>query len=342
MDLSLFDYDLPREYIAQHPPEKRGTSRMMVVPLDGSAFRHTVFSELPEFLEPGDCLVLNDTRVIPARLIGRRPTGGESEVFLLECVEGDCWRALVRPARRMGPGTEVNIGDTITATVLQEPQDGETTVKLEYEGDFADALEQAGQTPLPPYIHRDEPHPEDRHRYQTIYADESGAVAAPTAGLHFTEEILQQISDKGIRTARLTLHVGLGTFQPITSPHIENHDMHSERYEVSLETAETINATRAAGGRIIAVGTTVVRTLETCVDEGGVVHASSGATDLYITPGYRFKAIDGLLTNFHLPKSSLLVMVSALAGRRRILAAYEEAIQKNYRFYSYGDCMLII
>ncbi len=342
MDLSLFDYDLPREYIAQHPPQKRGASRMMIVPLDGSAFRHTIFSRLPELLKPGDCLVLNDTRVIPARLLGRRPTGGRSEVFLLECVEGDRWRALVRPARRMGPGTEVTISDTITATVLQEPEDGETTVKLDYQGDFAEALEQAGHTPLPPYIHRDEPHQDDRHRYQTIYADESGAVAAPTAGLHFTEEILEQISKKGIRTARLTLHVGLGTFQPITAERIENHDMHSERYEVAAETASIINTTRAEGGRIVAVGTTVVRTLETCADDERTVHACSGTTDLYITPGYRFKAIDGLLTNFHLPKSSLLVMVSALVGRERILKAYEEAMEEEYRFYSYGDCMLII
>lgn len=315
---------------------------MMIVPMDGSAFRHTVFSELPELLEPGDCLVLNDTRVIPARLIGRRPTGGESEVFLLECVEGDRWRALVRPARRMGPGTEVTISNTITATVLEEPEGGETIVKLEYEGDFSEALEQAGQTPLPPYIRRDEPHPEDRYRYQTIYADESGAVAAPTAGLHFTEKILEQIRKKDVQVARLTLHVGLGTFQPITAERIENHDIHSERYELSAQTAEVINKSRAAGGRIIAVGTTVVRTLETCADERGSVHAASGATDLYIRPGYHFKAIDGLLTNFHLPKSSLLVMVSALVGRRRILAAYEEAVQKGYRFYSYGDCMLII
>lgn len=342
MDLALFDYDLPPGKIAQHPPDQRGTSRLMVVPLDGSAFEHTVFPELPRFLRPGDCMVLNDTRVIPARLLGRRETGGRSEVFLLQPAGENRWEALVRPARRMGPGTSVDIDGVIEATVLEEPQEGRTIVELEYEGDFEEILKRAGQTPLPPYIHRDEPLEEDRHRYQTVYARRSGAVAAPTAGLHFTEDMLDRLQHRGIQTVHLTLHVGLGTFQPITVEQVENHEMHSERYSLPPEAARSINEARKAGGRVIAVGTTVVRTLETCATDDGTVQASSGSTDLYITPGHTFRVIDGLLTNFHLPKSSLLVMVSALAGRERLLEAYEEAIERDYRFYSYGDCMLLI
>jgi S-adenosylmethionine:tRNA ribosyltransferase-isomerase len=342
MDLALFDYDLPPEKIAQHPPDRRGTSRMMVVPLDGSQFSHTVFSELPEFVRPGDCLVLNDTRVIPARLLGRRQTGGKSEVFLLEPAGDDRWTALVRPAKRMGPGTVVDIEGVIEATVLEEPEEGRTTIKLDCEGDLEQALEQVGRTPLPPYIKRDTPLEEDRDRYQTVYARESGAVAAPTAGLHFTDAMLDDLQKLGLRTVHLTLHVGQGTFQPINTEAVEDHQMHSERYALSPAAAEAINQTRQQGGRIIAVGTTVVRTLETCATEDGIVRASSGSTDLYITPGYEFRAIDGLLTNFHLPGSSLLVMVSALAGRKRIIGAYGEAVERDYRFYSYGDCMLLI
>lgn len=342
MDTSLFDYDLPSELIAQHPPAVRGTSRMMLLPLSGDAPEHLQFTELPTLLSPGDCLVFNDTRVIPARLLGRRPTGGRSEVFLLKRRVGDDWEALVRPAKRMVPGTVVDFGGLMTATVLDPPEMGVTTVRLEYDGPFEETLGKIGTTPLPPYIRRETEDPEDRERYQTIYARTPGAVAAPTAGLHFTEEVLAQAIARGIHTARVTLHVGLGTFSPISSATIEAHKMHSEQYSVSEEAADTINRARLAGGRIVAVGTTAVRTLESCSNASGIVQPGSGETSIYIMPGYHFKVVDAILTNFHLPRSSLIVMISALVGRERILSAYEIAKEHGYRFYSYGDCMLII
>ncbi len=342
VDTALFDYDLPARFVAQHPPAQRGASRMMLVPRAGGDFAHLRFAQLPELLHAGDCLVCNDTRVIPARLLGTRPSGGQAEVFLLKRLAGDDWEALVRPARRMRPGTAVTLGRSLTATVLQEPKLGKTVVRLEYDGDFEAVLEQAGLTPLPPYIRRQVADPRDRKRYQTVYAKAPGAVAAPTAGLHFTPEMLQALAERGVQTAFLTLHVGLGTFARISTDTIEEHRMHAEAYSISPQAAATINQARSAGGRIVAVGTTVVRALESCCDEAGAIAAGAGDTDLYITPGYRFRAIDGMLTNFHLPRSSLIVMVAALVGRERILAAYQTAIAENYRFYSYGDCMLII
>jgi S-adenosylmethionine:tRNA ribosyltransferase-isomerase len=338
----LFDYDLPAALIAQHPPDRRGESRMMVAPLDRGAPEHRAFGDLPELLMPGDCLVLNDTRVIPARLLGRKDTGGQAEVFLLKRLAGDEWEALVRPARRMHPGTVVTFGEVLVATVLANPERGKTIVRLTYDGELETALRQVGVTPLPPYIRRERQDSSDRQRYQTVYAMEPGAVAAPTAGLHFTAEMLDTLQARKIRTAFLTLHVGLGTFAPISAERIEDHKMHAEQFSISSEAAETINRTRADGGRVIAVGTTVVRTLESCCDDGGRIEPDSGETDIYIKPGHNFRAIDGMLTNFHLPRSSLIVMVAALVGRERLLELYQMAIKRGYRFYSYGDCMLIV
>ncbi len=342
VDTSLFDYDLPAELIAQYPPAHRGDSKMMLVPLDRGDFAHLRFAELPKLHNAGDCLVFNDTRVIPARLLGTRASGGQAEVFLLRRLAGDDWEALVRPARRMHPGTAVHFGQSLQATVLQEPNLGKTVMRLEYDGDFEDVLDEAGITPLPPYIRRQVEDPCDRERYQTVYAAVAGAVAAPTAGLHFTSEILRALADRGVQTAFLTLHVGLGTFARISTDNIEEHKMHPETYSISHQAADTINRARSAGGRIVAVGTTVVRTLESCCDDAGRVQAGSGDTEIYVRPGHTFRAVDGMLTNFHLPRSSLIVMVAALVGRERILAAYESAIAEKYRFYSYGDCMLII
>jgi S-adenosylmethionine:tRNA ribosyltransferase-isomerase len=342
VDTLLFDYDLPAALIAQHPPDRRGESRMMVAPLDRGAPEHRAFGDLPELLMPGDCLVLNDTRVIPARLLGRKDTGGQAEVFLLKRLAGDEWEALVRPARRMHPGTVVTFGEVLVATVLANPERGKTIVRLTYDGELETALRQVGVTPLPPYIRRERQDSSDRQRYQTVYAMEPGAVAAPTAGLHFTAEMLDTLRARQIRTAFLTLHVGLGTFAPISAERIEDHKMHAEQFSISSEAAETINRTRADGGRVIAVGTTVVRTLESCCDDGGRIEPDSGETDIYIKPGHNFRAIDGMLTNFHLPRSSLIVMVAALVGRERLLELYQMAIKRGYRFYSYGDCMLIV
>jgi S-adenosylmethionine:tRNA ribosyltransferase-isomerase len=343
VDTSLFDYDLPAELIAQHPPSERGDSRMLLLPPCGGPLQHRHFSDLPELLRPGDCLVLNDTRVIPARLLGVRHSGGRAEVLLLRRLEGDRWEALARPARRMRAGTMVRFGDSgqLNAEVLQRPNAGKTEVRLDYQGDFEAVLSQVGIMPLPPYIRREAAEPEDRERYQTVYARATGAVAAPTAGLHFTGQMLERLADGGVLTAYVTLHVGLGTFAPISADTIEAHTMHAERYSISEQAAASINQARSQGSRIIAVGTTVVRALESCSDERGIVQPGAGESSLYITPGYRFRAIDGMLTNFHLPRSSLVVMVSALVGRERLLAAYEAAVAQRYRFYSYGDCMLI-
>ena len=315
---------------------------MMVVAVGDGEAAHRAFSELPEMLLPGDCLVLNDTRVIPARLLGRKDTGGQAEVFLLKQLAGDEWEALVCPARRMRPGTTVTFGEVLVATVLAEPERGKTVVRLAYDGDLEAALGKVGVTPLPPYIRREREDPRDRQRYQTVYAAEPGAVAAPTAGLHFTSEMLDVLRARGVRMVRLTLHVGLGTFAPISAERIEDHRMHAEQFSISEDAAETINRTRREAGRVIAVGTTVVRTLESCCDDAGRIAAGSGETDIYIRPGHTFRAIDGMLTNFHLPRSSLIVMVAALVGRERLLELYEMAVEREYRFYSYGDCMLII
>ncbi|HCU38738.1 MAG TPA: tRNA preQ1(34) S-adenosylmethionine ribosyltransferase-isomerase QueA [Armatimonadetes bacterium] len=344
MDTSLFDYDLPPEAIAQHPPRTRGDSRMLLVPRDGGPYAHLGFAQLPGLLRAGDCLVLNDTRVLPARLLGRRPTGGQAEVFLLKRlgVQPDVWEALVRPARRTPAGTRVEFGAALTAKILDTPVMGRTRVELNYAGLLEEVLAEVGITPLPPYIRRESALPADRERYQTVYARAPGAVAAPTAGLHFTQSVLDELADAGVECVFLTLHVGLGTFSPISAERIEDHTMHTEQYHVAAEVAERVNARRDAGGRVVAVGTTAVRTLESCADESGRIVPGAGETGIYISPGYRFRAIDGMLTNFHLPRSSLIVMVAAFIGRERVLDAYRVAIAHGYRFYSYGDCMLII
>jgi S-adenosylmethionine:tRNA ribosyltransferase-isomerase len=342
MDVSLFDYALPPELIAQEPAERRDQSRMMVVDRQGGSFRDGRFEEIVDLLRPDDCLVVNDTRVIPARLIGRRmPTGGKAEVFLLRRRGEWEWEVLAKPGKKLRPGTQVSFGEgELIAAITEQTEGGLRRARFKGEGRWEALLERLGSTPLPPYIKRPEPKADDRARYQTVYAQRDGAVAAPTAGLHFTPEILQQLADKGIRRATITLHVGWGTFQPIDTERVEDHVMHEEFYEVSAEAAEAIDATRPAGGRIVAVGTTSVRTLETCASSGRV-QPGSGWTRCFIYPGYRFQAVDALLTNFHLPRSSLLMLVSALAGRDLTLAAYRAAVERQYRFYSYGDCMFV-
>lgn len=342
MLLADFDYELPKELIAQHPPPQRGQSRLLVIPKAGGPLQHRMFTDLPEYLEPGDCLVLNDTKVIPARLIGQRVTGGRVELLLLRQISDREWEALAKPARRLRLHERLIFGEELIAEIVAVGSEGRRIVRLDYEGDFWAVLERVGQMPLPPYIRRKKPERLDRERYQTVYASVPGAVAAPTAGLHFTPKLIQEIERKGVKIARLTLHVGLGTFRPIQTENIEKHHMHAEYYSVSANAAAIINETRAQQGRIVAVGTTVVRTLETVVDAQGQIRPGFGMTDLYITPGFVFRATDALITNFHLPRSSLLVLVAAFVGRERILEAYQEAIRKGYRFYSYGDATLII
>ncbi len=334
-------YDLPEELIAQQPAEKRDASRLLVVDRSKDSLKHKVFSDLPGYLREGDILVMNDTRVIPARLIGKRPTGGEVELFLLHPVDATTWVCLAKPAKRLKPGGKVLFDGGVEAEILAYGEEGRRTVSFQVPyGEFRAFLDDVGKTPLPPYIQR-EPEKKDRDRYQTVYAHHDGAVAAPTAGLHFTPELLAGLEEKGIQTARLTLHVGIGTFRPVSVENLEDHVMDRERYIVTTETADQINQARANGGRIVAVGTTSVRTLETITDDKGIVHPGEGEAGLFIRPPYRFKAVDALLTNFHLPGSTLLMLVSALAGRDRILVAYQEAVRQQYRFFSYGDAMFI-
>ncbi len=337
--VDLFDYHLPPDRIAQYPAEQRDASRLLELRRGTGELRHRRFSEIAELLHAGDVLVLNDTRVIPARLKGRRERGGgEVELLLLEPMGGVRWRALARPARRMQEAVVAEFGDgRLRATVLAVEEDGVRLVELDHEGALLPLLDEIGRPPLPPYIRR-EAEPEDRERYQTIYAHEPGAVAAPTAGLHFTEQVLDALAARGVQLGRLTLHVGLGTFQPVRTDRVEDHRMHAEHYRVSEELADLINART---GRLVAVGTTVSRALETAGDREGPIRPGEGRTELFIYPGYRFRAVEAMLTNFHLPRSTLLMMVSAFAGRERILAAYEEAIRAGYRFFSYGDCMFI-
>jgi S-adenosylmethionine:tRNA ribosyltransferase-isomerase len=331
-----FDYDLPAASIAQEPAP-RGESRLLVLDRQGPG-RHSRVRDLPRLLHPGDLLVLNDTRVIPARLYGRSAGGGRMEILLIERVAERDWDALVRPGRRARPGAMIELAEGLTAEVIDKREDGRH--RLRFTEPVEPHLDRLGHIPLPPYIHRPDT-PEDRERYQTVFARQPGAVAAPTAGLHFTAKLLEEIAAAGVEIVRVTLHVGIGTFKPVSAERIEEHRMESERYEIGEETAGAIRRARAAGRRIVAVGTTVVRTLESAAQEGGgEVRAGSGATRLFITPGYRFQVVDALLTNFHLPCSTLLMLVSAFAGRERVLAAYEEAIREGYRFYSYGDAML--
>ncbi|MBM3497365.1 MAG: tRNA preQ1(34) S-adenosylmethionine ribosyltransferase-isomerase QueA [Armatimonadetes bacterium] len=342
MDVNLFDYALPTELIAQEPAERRDQSRMMVVDRRAGTFRDGRFGEIVELLRAGDCLVVNDTRVIPARLVGRRlPTGGKAEVFLIRRLAEWDWEVLAKPGKKLRPGTQVEFGDgRLVASITGESEGGLRRARFRAEGRWEALLDELGSTPLPPYIKRPEPRAEDRGRYQTVYAAREGAVAAPTAGLHFTPEVLAQLAEQGVRTATVTLHVGWGTFQPIDVERVEDHVMHEEFYEVAPEAAEVINAARPAGGRIVAVGTTSVRTLETCAS-GGHVHPGRGWTRCFIYPGYCFQAVDALLTNFHLPQSSLLMLVSAFGGRELVLAAYRAAVERRYRFFSYGDCMFV-
>jgi S-adenosylmethionine:tRNA ribosyltransferase-isomerase len=341
MKLSDFDYELPELLIAQHPLKDRTASRLMAINKHSGERQHLSFPHIIDLLEQGDTLVLNDTRVIPARLFGvKEDTGAHIEVLLLTEHEKDTWQALVKPAKRIKKGSKIIFGDgLLTAECLEEEADGGRRLFFSYEGLFQALLDQLGQMPLPPYI---KAQLEDKERYQTVFAKHHGSVAAPTAGLHFTHELLERAQQKGIQVAYVTLHVGLGTFRPVQTEQIEAHRMHSEYYLVSEETAALLNQTQRDGGRIIAVGTTSCRTLESAVNERGVFEATAGWTDIFIYPGYQFKAIDGLITNFHLPKSTLLMLVSALASREIMLEAYREAVAEQYRFFSFGDAMIIL
>ncbi len=333
-----FTFDLPEELIAQTPLEQRDASRLLVLDKTSGAMEHRHFSELSSLLRAGDCLVMNDSRVLPARLIGTRETGGAVEVLLLRDLGGGVWECMTRPGKKTRAGTKLSFGNgLLTATVLREVE-GNREIQFHYDGIFLELLEQLGQMPLPPYIHEQL---EDPERYQTVYSRVVGSAAAPTAGLHFTEALLNTLRENGVHTAFVTLHVGLGTFRPVKTDQIEDHKMHSEFFMIPDETIRTIEQTRAAGGRIIAVGTTSCRTLESATDADGNFIRKSGWTDIFIYPGYRFHILDALITNFHLPESTLIMLVSALAGREHTLAAYREAVEKRYRFFSFGDAMFI-
>ena len=366
MDKKDFYFELPKELIAQRPIEKREASRLLRMDRATGEMNHHHFYELPELLDEGDCLVLNDSRVMPARLLGERDAGGSVEVVLLREVErceaephecnlkhggatggaadgatgGTIYECLVRPGRKCKPGTRLVFGNgELTALVTGVTDGGNRYIRYNCSGVFLDVLERLGKMPLPPYIHEEL---QDRERYQTVYSRETGSAAAPTAGLHFTGELLDTIKSHGVQLCYLTLHVGLGTFRPVKTDTVEEHRMHAEYYTLTADTAEAINQTKRRGGRVLAVGTTSCRTLESCADETGMLTAGSGSTDIFIYPGYRFKCIDGIITNFHLPESTLIMLVSALAGRENVLRAYEEAIRERYRFFSFGDAMLIL
>ncbi|MBR6326546.1 MAG: tRNA preQ1(34) S-adenosylmethionine ribosyltransferase-isomerase QueA [Lachnospiraceae bacterium] len=336
MTKSDFYFDLPQELIAQDPLEDRSSSRLLLVDKHTGETRHEIFRNITRYLRPGDLLVCNDTKVIPARLLGEREgTGGHVEVLLLKRREGDVWETLVRPGKKCRPGQRLTFGDgRLKAEVLKTVEEGNRLVKFTYDGIFEEVLDALGEMPLPPYItHK----LQDKNRYQTVYARYEGSAAAPTAGLHFTPELLSAIEEMGVGIAYVTLHVGLGTFRPVKEEKILDHHMHSEWYRITQETADRINETKRAGGRILCVGTTSTRTVESAADENGIVHAGDGDTQIFIYPGYRFKVLDGLITNFHLPESTLIMLVSALAGREHVLAAYEEAVRERYRFFSFGD-----
>ncbi len=334
-----FYFDLPQELIAQTPLERRDQSRLLALDKTTGKTEHHHFYELPQFLRPGDCLVLNDSRVLPARLIGHRETGGACEVLLLIDRGEKTWECLVRPGRKLKPGAKVIFGNgELTGEVVAEVEGGNRLVRFDYEGIFLELLEHLGKMPLPPYIKEEL---QDSERYQTVYSKVVGSAAAPTAGLHFTPELLEQIQAMGVRVCYVTLHVGLGTFRPVKAEDISEHEMHSEYCMISRETAEAINETKRNGGRVICVGTTSCRTVESFAAEDGTMKESAGWTNIFIYPGYRFKVLDGLVTNFHLPESTLIMLVSALAGREHVLAAYEEAVRERYRFFSFGDAMFI-
>ena len=335
-----FYYDLPEELIAQTPLEKRDSSRMLKLDRVSGKIEHRHFYDVIDYLKPGDCLVMNDSRVLPARLLGHRPTGGAVEVLLLRDLGDKKWECLCKPGRKMQVGNEVIFGDgELTATVVEVQETGNRVVAFHYEGIFLEVLERLGKMPLPPYIKAELA---DQERYQTVYSREVGSAAAPTAGLHWTKELLDQAREKGVKTAFVTLHVGLGTFRPVKAEEITDHHMHAELCMMSAGTAKLLNETKAAGGRIICVGTTSCRTLESLVNEDGSFEEKSKWTEIFIYPGYTFKAMDGLITNFHLPESTLVMLVSAFAGREHVLAAYEEAVKERYRFFSFGDAMCIL
>jgi S-adenosylmethionine:tRNA ribosyltransferase-isomerase len=340
MDVKEFDFDLPEELIAQDPLEDRSSSRLLVLDKITGELRHDVFRNIIEELQEGDCLVINNTKVIPARLYGvRQETGAAVEVLLLKRRENDIWEVLTRPGKKCRPGTVLSFGDgLLTGEILEVVEDGNRLIQFHYQGIFEELLDQLGQMPLPPYITHEL---KDKNRYQTVYAKYEGSAAAPTAGLHFTKELLEAIREKGVKIAEVTLHVGLGTFRPVKVDVVEEHHMHSEYYQIEPEQAAIINETKQAGGRIIAVGTTSCRTLESATDEKGILQAGSGNTDIFIYPGYTFKMVDALITNFHLPQSTLIMLVSALAGKDHVMAAYKEAVKERYRFFSFGDAMFI-
>ena len=341
MKTSDFFYDLPEELIAQDPLEDRTASRLLVLNRETGAVEHKIFSDVIDYLNEGDCLVINNTRVIPARLIGEKEgTGGKVEVLLLKRRANDVWETLVKPGKKLRPGARVTFGDgRLKAEILEIAEEGNRLVRFYYEGIFEEILDSLGEMPLPPYItHK----LEDKEMYQTVYAKYDGSAAAPTAGLHFTKELLNKIEEKGIKIASITLHVGLGTFRPVKVDDVNNHHMHTEWYEVNAEAADIINETKRNGGRVICVGTTSCRTIESVADENGYMKAKTGETDIFIYPGYKFKVMDGLITNFHLPESTLVMLVSAFAGKENVLSAYETAVKERYRFFSFGDAMLII
>ena len=340
MNVSEFNFDLPQELIAQDPLEDRSSSRLLVLNKDTGAIEHHIFKEITDYLNPGDCLVINDTKVIPARLYGNKiGTDAKIELLLLKRKENDIWETLVKPGKKAKPGSKISFGGgLLTGEVLDVVEEGNRLIRFTYNGIFEEILDVLGQMPLPPYITHQL---KDKNRYQTVYAKHDGSAAAPTAGLHFTPELLAILKEKGVKIAHVTLHVGLGTFRPVKVEDVTQHHMHSEFYSIEESQAKLINDTKAAGGRIISVGTTSCRTLESASGENGIVKAGSGWTDIFIYPGYRFKVLDCLITNFHLPESTLLMLVSALAGKEHILNAYETAVQERYRFFSFGDAMLI-
>ena len=340
MNVSDFYYDLPEELIAQTPIEKRDESRLMVLNRDKQTIEHKTFKDIIDYLEPGDCLVRNNTKVIPARLYGKKATGAKIEFLLLNRIEGDIWECIVRPGHKLKPGTEVEFGEGILkGTVLDIMPGGTRKVEFKYEGIFNEILDKIGLMPLPPYIHESL---KDKDRYQTVYAKYDGSAAAPTAGLHFTPELFEKIKAKGIDVANVTLHVGIGTFRPVKVENVEEHHMHSEHFYIKQEDVDKINNAKKNGKSVIAVGTTSCRVLETIADENGMVKATEGDTQIFIYPGYKYKCLDGLVTNFHLPESTLIMLVSALAGRDYIMKAYNEAVKERYRFFSFGDAMLIL
>ena len=340
MKVSDFDYDLPEELIAQHPYDKRDEARLMVIDKNIGKIEHKVFKDVIDYLEPGDCLVINNTKVLPARLYGKKDTGANVEFLLLKRLENDIWEVMVRPGNKLKPGAKVSFGDgLLNAEILEVLDGGNRKVKFEYNGIFNEILDKIGLMPLPPYIKE---RLKENNKYQTVYAKYEGSAAAPTAGLHFTEELLQKIKEKGVEIANVTLHVGIGTFRPVKVENIEEHNMHSEHYYIKNEDAQKINNAKKNGHRIVAVGTTSCRVLESVADENGYVKEIEGDTDIFIYPGYKFKCIDRLITNFHLPESTLIMLVSSLAGKDFVMKAYEEAVKEKYLFFSFGDAMMIL